>query len=163
MHVAFVVALWPIHASVNYVNVGLGNSLTDWILSDVIAISKLSVNMLGIDFIGSSFCRLLCDCDVFSYIPQGHCDCGNLTIIPVPVRLIRRICVKWFDSNPDRKVHGANMGPTWILSAPDGPLVGRMNFAIRDSITKSIRHYAYAMYTCDSLQCWGVVLPVNTQ
>ena len=33
---------------------------------------------------------------------------------------------------PDGKVHGANMGPTWVLSAPDGPHVGPMNFAIRD-------------------------------
>ena len=32
---------------------------------------------------------------------------------------------------PDSKVHGANMGPTWVLSAPDGPHVGHMNFAIR--------------------------------
>ena len=32
---------------------------------------------------------------------------------------------------PDRKVHGANMGPTWVLSAPDGPHVGPMNLAIR--------------------------------
>ena len=32
---------------------------------------------------------------------------------------------------PDSKVHGANMGPTWVLSAPDGPLVGPMNLAIR--------------------------------
>ena len=31
---------------------------------------------------------------------------------------------------PDSKVHGANMGPTWILSAPGGPHVGLMNFAI---------------------------------
>ena len=33
---------------------------------------------------------------------------------------------------PDSKVHGANMGPTWVLSAPDGPHVGPMNFALRD-------------------------------
>ena len=33
---------------------------------------------------------------------------------------------------PDRKAHGANMGPTWVLSAPDGPHVGPMNLAIRD-------------------------------
>ena len=33
---------------------------------------------------------------------------------------------------PDNKVHGANMGPTWVLSAPDGPHVGQMNLAIRD-------------------------------
>ena len=29
------------------------------------------------------------------------------------------------------KVHGANMGPTWVLSAPDGPHVGPMNLAVR--------------------------------
>ena len=33
---------------------------------------------------------------------------------------------------PDSKVYGANIGPTWVLSAPDGPLVGPMNLAIRD-------------------------------
>ena len=32
---------------------------------------------------------------------------------------------------PDSKVHGANMGPTWVLSAPDGPHDGPMNLAIR--------------------------------
>ena len=31
---------------------------------------------------------------------------------------------------PDSKVHEANMGPTWALSAPDGPHVGPMNLAI---------------------------------
>ena len=30
----------------------------------------------------------------------------------------------------DSKVHGANMGPTWALSAPGGPHVGPMNVAI---------------------------------
>ena len=33
--------------------------------------------------------------------------------------------------NPDSKIHGANMGPTWVLSAPDGPHVGPMHLAIR--------------------------------
>ena len=32
---------------------------------------------------------------------------------------------------PDSKVHGANMGPTWVLSAPYGPHVGPMNLVIR--------------------------------
>ena len=32
---------------------------------------------------------------------------------------------------PDSQIHGANMGPTWVLSAPDGPHVGPMNPAIR--------------------------------
>ena len=35
---------------------------------------------------------------------------------------------------PDSKVHGANMGPTWVLPAPDGPHVGSMDLAIRDVI-----------------------------
>ena len=30
------------------------------------------------------------------------------------------------------KVHGANTGPTWVLSAPDGSHVGPINLAIRD-------------------------------
>ena len=32
---------------------------------------------------------------------------------------------------PDNKVHGTNIGPTWALSAPDGPHVGPMNLAIK--------------------------------
>ena len=32
----------------------------------------------------------------------------------------------------DSKVHVVNMGPTWVLSALDGPHVGPMNLAIRE-------------------------------
>ena len=32
---------------------------------------------------------------------------------------------------PDRKVHGANMGPTQVLLSPGGPYVDPMNLAIR--------------------------------
>ena len=32
---------------------------------------------------------------------------------------------------PDSKVHVANMGPTWVLSPPNGPHVGPINLAIR--------------------------------
>ena len=35
------------------------------------------------------------------------------------------------NNHPDNKVHWANMGPTWVLSAPDGPHVGPINLAIR--------------------------------
>ena len=43
----------------------------------------------------------------------------------------------------DSKVHGANMRPTWVLSAPDGPHVGPMNLAIRVFMThlKVTPHY----------------------
>ena len=33
---------------------------------------------------------------------------------------------------PDSKVHGTNMGPTWVLLAPGGPHVGPINLASRD-------------------------------
>ena len=36
------------------------------------------------------------------------------------------------NNTPDSKVHGANAGPTWVLSAPDGPHIGPVNLAIRD-------------------------------
>ena len=56
-----------------------------------------------------------------------------LDIIPWDLIYVRpklngfpRLCVV-----PDTKVHGANMGPTWALSAPDGTHVGHMNLAIR--------------------------------
>ena len=39
---------------------------------------------------------------------------------------------------PDNKVHGAIMGPAWVLSAPDGPHVGPMNLAIRGTTTWEI-------------------------
>ena len=35
------------------------------------------------------------------------------------------------EESPESKVHGANMGPTWVLSSPDGPHVGSKNLAIR--------------------------------
>ena len=38
----------------------------------------------------------------------------------------------WVWSHNLRLVHWANMGPTWVLMAPDGPHVGPMNLAIRD-------------------------------
>ena len=42
--------------------------------------------------------------------------------------------VKHFLPNPDSKVHGANMVPTWVLSASDGPHDGPMDLAIREAI-----------------------------
>ena len=35
---------------------------------------------------------------------------------------------------PNNMIHGANMGPTWVLSAPDGPHIGPMIFAIWDDL-----------------------------
>ena len=38
-------------------------------------------------------------------------------------------------TNPDSKIHGANMGPIWDRQVPGGPHVGPMNFAIWECIT----------------------------
>ena len=58
---------------------------------------------------------------------------------------------------PDGKVHGTNMGPTWVLSAPDGPHVGPMNLAIRVNrkimlITLYLYSFlfSYSIHTSDS-------------
>ena len=41
------------------------------------------------------------------------------------------------NKDPDSTVHGVNMGPTWVLLAPDGTHVGPMNLAIRGVIFQS--------------------------
>ena len=47
-------------------------------------------------------------------------------------------------NNPDSKVHGANMGPSWVLSAPTGPHVGPMNFVIGEGPLESRSMYNMA-------------------
>ena len=51
----------------------------------------------------------------------------------------------FFSTNPDSNVHVAIMGPTWVLSAPDGPHVGPMNFAIREVIGSHSADYLLIM------------------
>ena len=66
--------------------------------------------------------------------------------------------------SPDSKVHGDNMGPTWVLPAPDGPHVGHMNLGIRVIMQyhKSIPHkgillWGFAqMYSCVNHVFWLV-------
>ena len=62
---------------------------------------------------------------------------------------------------PDSKFHGANMGPTWVLSAPEGPHVGPRNLAIR--VTKQWQIiimlfqdvvYFWWTHTINSLLTW---------
>ena len=40
------------------------------------------------------------------------------------------IHLSFIGTDPDSKVHGANMGPIWGRQAPGGPHVGPMNFVI---------------------------------
>ena len=50
-------------------------------------------------------------------------------------------------NNPDNKVHGANMGPTRVLSASDRPYVGPMNLVIRE---RSVVWLVYVIIHCIS-------------
>ena len=54
-------------------------------------------------------------------------------MIPYQEYFKKHPCVYDLQNIPDSKVHGANMGPNWVLSAPDGPHVGPMNLAIGDA------------------------------
>ena len=45
--------------------------------------------------------------------------------------LTKLVWIESMDMYPDSKVHGANMGPIYVLSVPDGPHAGCMNLAIR--------------------------------
>ena len=69
-------------------------------------------------------------------------------------------------NTPDSKIHGANMGPTWVLSAPGEPHVGPMDLAIRDIIacciaiagrtwahSEPLKHTQLLTHSCE---LWGV-------
>ena len=46
--------------------------------------------------------------------------------------LIRYTCMCFVGTvNPDSIIHGTNMGPAWVLTAPGGPHVAPMNLALR--------------------------------
>ena len=47
---------------------------------------------------------------------------GNQDVVSISISII----------TTDSKIHGANMGPTWVLSSPSGPHVGPMNLAVWD-------------------------------
>ena len=52
--------------------------------------------------------------------------------------------VRLWNTFPDSKVHGANMGPTWVLSSPGGPHVGPKNLAIW-----VVTWYEICVHVCD--------------
>ena len=68
-----------------------------------------------------------------------------LSVVSDPGHHWSRLCIVV----PDSKIHGANMGPTWVLSAPDGPHVGPMNFAIRGFFGANLLHEPPLMTSCN--------------
>ena len=76
----------------------------------------------------------LYNCYQFAAKIAQHVFCTKWHVIYYVINLLS-LCITHSDTiilavtNPDSKVHGANMGPTWVLSAPDRPHVGPMNLA----------------------------------
>ena len=58
--------------------------------------------------------------------------------------LVTHICMEVII--PDRKVHGANMGPIWGRQDPGGPHVGPMNLAIWDDSRLLHKCREFAMF-----------------
>ena len=72
-------------------------------------------------------------------------------------------CVVWHRFT-DSKFHGAKRGPTWVLSAPDGPHVRPMNLAIRVAICVIVngKSSSWTKYLCHltlpdyDAPCWYI-------
>ena len=69
--------------------------------------------------------------------------------------------VEWFWNQPHINVHGANMGPTWVMLASDGPHVGPLNLAIRahtDSLLKDCNNNPIANALHSSHPCTELLI-----
>ena len=63
--------------------------------------------------------------------PIKNLICKNVHSLAQPILVLLGIYQRSMSSNdPDSKVHGANMGPTWGRQDPGGPFVGPKNLAI---------------------------------
>ena len=69
----------------------------------------------------------------------------KIQIVPVWATLL---------ASPHSKVHGANMGPTWVLSAPDGSHVDIMNLAVWDD------YLSCCWMTYDATDATDIINPI---
>ena len=89
----------------------------------------------------------------FSTIHNRHVNVSpNVWVPPMQLHFLDRL-TPLFNDIPDSKVHGTNMGPTWVLSAPDGPRVAPMNLAIRDITNTAITDFL-AINSIAHKICW---------
>ena len=63
---------------------------------------------------------------------------------------------------PDNKVHGANIGPNWVLSAPVGPYAGPMNLAIRVYILNMSERNDRVVCTAAYVTCLSSDIQIET-
>ena len=80
----------------------------------------------------------------FSHIftQSAHTSVQQIQYIP---GMLKFQAFLFFIVVPDNKVHRANIGPTWVLSAPDGPHVGPMNLAIRGVFLVQFTHVIHSI------------------
>ena len=114
----------------------LHNVAYDWTLlfhhnSDVI-MGKMASKITGVSIVYSTICS---GADQRKY--ESSASLAFVRGIHLsPVNSLYNLMMSLYTTQhwhvyPDSKIHGTNMGSTWVLSAPDGPHVGPMNRAIR--------------------------------
>ena len=77
-------------------------------------------------------CRYIRDVAVKTPV-FGSCINTNISHYAMERNYLSRLnfTILAHSANPDSKVHRDNTGPTWVLSAPDGPHAGPKNLVIR--------------------------------
>ena len=73
-------------------------------------------------------------------------------------------CVVQF-LEPDSKVHGTNMGPTWVLSATDGPMLAPWTLLARNSsVSTPLVSIFHATCLSEEISCFRpTFLPVKAR
>ena len=62
---------------------------------------------------------------LFANLSSGWLSYTAMTTLPQYIQDVLKFSIT--KVSPDSKVHGTNLGPTWVLSATCGPHVGPMN------------------------------------
>ena len=79
--------------------------------------------------IGTNISEILIETITFSF-KKMHLKVSSVKWLPFCLSLNVLKYIQYINS--DSKVHGTNMGPTWVLWAPGGPHDGPMNLAIKE-------------------------------
>ena len=90
------------------------------------SLSRQGISRRGIDSMGLATCRVA-PCWIGSSVEQNPIYDTKCEYIFLTFKTIHHVY-------PDSKVHGANIGPTRVLSAPDRTHVGPTNLAIKKEL-----------------------------
>ena len=85
------------------------------------------------------FAKLFWFCPRLPHISPPCTGLIQTSELALPHISAKFVCI---EINPNSKVYGANMGPTWCWRDPDGPHIAPMNLAIWELMTwKRFPHY----------------------